>query len=245
MMKINLDNLLHQRVIDKCKTLYEDGHFPQAALESMKQVELALKEKAEIKEKLFGRRLVKQLLGSGKGIKLRIPLGEELQEQARLLFEGAFSYYRNYAAHEGSKIDETICIRVMVLASELLDLIGASSVSFTEIGGVKGLIERGIFDDESQIYDLLSFLSSQVFPLEIFDGMFEELSERGFSDRQYQAVFDLGLVEYCSEMRNLSLSGEPADWDTFGWFELTTEGRKVLAQIRKSSPTTGIIYSCE
>lgn len=59
MMKINLDNLLHQRVIDKCKTLYEDGHFPQAALESMKQVELALKEKAEIKEKLFGRRLVK------------------------------------------------------------------------------------------------------------------------------------------------------------------------------------------
>ncbi|MDF1539977.1 MAG: TIGR02391 family protein [Candidatus Thorarchaeota archaeon] len=235
MTKIDIDKLLHQRIIDECKSLYEDGHFPQAALESMKQVELALKEKAEIGENLFGKRLVDQLFGSGKSIKLKIPLGDELQEQAKLLFKGAFSYYRNYAAHDGSKIDETICIRVMVLASELLDLIGASSISFTEIGGVKGLIEKGIFDDESQIADLLSFLSPQVFPYETFDGMFEDLAERGYSDQQYQAVFDLDLVEYHSEMRNHGFPGEPADWDTFGWLELTTQGRKVRAQIRKSS----------
>jgi uncharacterized protein (TIGR02391 family) len=235
MTKIVLDKLLHQRIIDKCKSLYEDSHFPQAAMESMKQVELALKEKAEIREKLFGARLVDQLFGSGKGIKLKIPLGNELQEQAKLLFKGAFSYYRNYAAHDGGKIDETICIRIMVLASELLDLIGASSISFTEIGGVKGLIEQGIFDDESQIADLLSFLSSQVFPYETFDGMFEDLAERGYSERQYQVVFDLDFVEYHSEMRNHSFPGEPADWDTFGWLELTPEGREVLAQIRKSS----------
>jgi len=235
MTKIDLDKLLHQRIIDNCKSLYEDDHFPQAALESMKQVELALKEKAKIEEKLFGARLVDQLFGSGKGIKLKIPLGDELQEQAKLIFKGAFSYYRNYAAHDGSKIDETICIRVMVLASELLDLIGASSISFTEIGGVKGLIEQGIFDDESQIADLLSFLSSQVFPYEIFDGMFEDLAERGYSDRQYQAVFDFDLVEYHSEVRNHGFPGEPADWDIFGWLELTPTGRRVLAQIRKSS----------
>ena len=190
MTKIDLDELLHQRIIDKCKSLYEDGHFPQAALESMKQVELAIKEKTGIGEKLFGVRLVNQVFGSEKGIKLKIPLGDELQKHAKTLFEGTFSYYRNYAAHDGSKIDETICIRVMVLASELLDLIGASSISFTEIGGVKGLIKQGIFDDESQIADLLSFLSSQGFPFEISDGMFEDLAERGYSDRQYQAIFD-------------------------------------------------------
>jgi uncharacterized protein (TIGR02391 family) len=235
MTKIDIDKLLHKRIIDKCKSLYEDGHFPQAASESMKQVELALKEKAEIGEKLFGARLVDQLFGSGKGIKLKIPLGDELQKQAKSLFKGAFSYYRNYAAHDGSKIDETICIRVMVLASELLDLIGASSISFTEIGGVKGLIEKGIFDDESQIADILSFLSSQVFPWGVFDGMFEDLAEKGYSDQQYQAVFDLDLVEYHSEMRNHGFPGEPADWDIFGWLELTAQGRKVLAQIRKSS----------
>jgi len=235
MTKITLDKLSHQRVINKCKFLYEVGHFPQAALESMKQVELALKEKAEIGENLFGARLVDQLFGPGKGIKLKIPLGDGLQEQAKLLFKGAFSYYRNYAAHDGSKIDETICIRVMVLASELLELIGASSISFTEIGGVKELIEQGIFDDESQIADLLSFLSSQVFPHETFDGMFENLAERDYSERQYQVVFDLDLVEYHSEMRNHNFPGDHADWDTFGWLELTPKGRKVLAQIRKSS----------
>jgi len=235
MTKIDLDELLHQRIIDKCKSLYEDGHFPHAALESMKQVELAIKEKTGIGEKLFGVRLVNQVFGSEKSIKLKIPLGDELQKHAKTLFEGTFSYYRNYAAHDGSKIDETICIRVMVLASELLDLIGASSISFTEIGGVKGLIKQGIFDDESQIADLLSFLSSQEFPFEIFDGMFEDLAERGYSDRQYQAVFDLDLVEYHSEMRNHDFPGEPTVWDTYGWFELTPMGQKVLAQIRKSS----------
>ena len=164
----------------------------------------------------------------------QIPLGDGLQEQAKLLFKGAFSYYRNYAAHDGSKINETICIRVMVLASELLDLIGASSISFTEIGGVKELIEQGIFDDESQIADLLSFLSSQVFPHETFDGMFENLAERGYSERQHQVVFDLDLVEYHSEMRNHSFPGEPEDWDDFGWFELTPQGRKVLNQLKST-----------
>jgi hypothetical protein len=90
--KIDLDELLHQRIIDKCKSLHQDGHFPQAAFESMKQVELALKEKVEIREKLFGARLVDKLMGSGKSIKLKIPLGDELQEQAHILFKGAFSY---------------------------------------------------------------------------------------------------------------------------------------------------------
>lgn len=52
MVKIDLDKLLHQRIIDKCQALYEDGHFPQAALEAMKQVEQALKEKAEIEERI-------------------------------------------------------------------------------------------------------------------------------------------------------------------------------------------------
>jgi len=65
-MKIDIDKLLHQRIIDKCKPLYEDGHFPQTAFESVKQVELALKEESEVGEKLFGVRLVSQLFGSGK-----------------------------------------------------------------------------------------------------------------------------------------------------------------------------------
>ncbi|CAD6493066.1 MAG: Protein of unknown function (Hypoth_ymh) [Candidatus Argoarchaeum ethanivorans] len=235
MTKIDIDKLLHQRIIYKCKPLYEDGYFPQAASESMKQVELAIKEKTGIGEKLFGVRLVNQVFGAGKSIKLKIPLGDELQEQAKSLFKGAFSYYRNYAAHDGSKIDEIICIRVMVLASELLDLIGASSISFTEIGGVEGLIKQGIFDDETQIADLVSLLSSQVFVDETYDGMFKDLAIGGYPDSQYQAVFDLDFVELRSKIENHEFPEDPMDFDKIEWFELTPMGRKVLNQIRKSS----------
>lgn len=234
MIKIDLDKILHQRIIDKCLSLYQDGYFPHAALESMKQVELALKEKTEIKEKLFGARLINQLFGSGKGIKLKIPLGDDLQEQGKSFFNGAFSYYRNYAAHDGSKIDEVICIRIMVIASELLDIINASAISFEEIGGIKGLIERGIFNEESQISDLLSFLSSQVFPYEVFDGMFEDLAEKGYTDQQYQAISDLGLIEYKNKIGYHGFPGEPADWDRFGWFELTPKGQMVLDQVQNN-----------
>lgn len=101
-----------------------------------------------------------------------------------------------------------------------------------KIGGIKGLIDRGIFNEESQISDLLSFLSSQVFPNEVFDGMFEDLAEKGFTDHQYQAIFDLGLIEYKNKISYHSFASEPADWGEFGWFELTTKGQMVLDQIQ-------------
>lgn len=63
MVEFELDLIFHQRIIDKCVPLYKDGHFSCAALESMKQVELALKEKSNTGEKLFGTRLVETLLG--------------------------------------------------------------------------------------------------------------------------------------------------------------------------------------
>lgn len=234
MIQIDLDKILHQRIIDKCIPLYQEGQFSQAANESMKQVELAVKEKAGIREKLYGTNLVKQLFGSGRSIKLICPLEMDLQEQCESLFKGAFSYYRNYAAHDGSRINEIICIRIMVLASELLDIIGASNISFKEIGGVKGLIKKGVFDDELQISDLLSFLSSQVFPHDIFDGMWEILAEMGYTERQFQALFDLELMEYKFEIKDHSITGEPADYDTFGWFELTSIGQEALDHIQNS-----------
>jgi uncharacterized protein (TIGR02391 family) len=207
-------------------SLYKDGHFSHAAFESMKQVELALKEKSGTDEKLFGTRLVDTLLGSGKSIKLTIPLGDELQEQAKSLFKGAFSYYRNYAAHDGSKIDKVICIRIMVLASELLDLIAASSISFTEIGGVEGLIKNGIFAEESQITCLLSLLLSEYCPDDTFDGLFEDLAMKGYTDKQYQSVFDLGLIVY--KEYNCDGANEFPYIEKIGRFELTPIGQQVL-----------------
>jgi len=237
-MKIELNIFLHPRILKKCILLYKNGFFPDAAFNAMKQVELAFKEKAgvEDQEKLFGTRLYEKYLGSGKSIKLKIPLGDNLQKEAKEVFKSVSSYYRNYLAHkEGNKVDKIICTRILIIASELLALINASSISYTEIGGIKGLIKQGIFENESQLSNLLSFLSSQVFPHEAFDGMFEDLIREDYTKTQYEAVFDLGLIEYHSEIKDHSHPGEPADWDDFGWIELTPLGRKIIAQIQNSS----------
>jgi hypothetical protein len=236
-MKIELDVFLHPRILKKCISLYENGFFPDAAFNAIKQVELAFKEKAgvEDEEKLFGARLYEKYLGSGKSIKLKVPLSDNLQKEAKEVFKSVSSYYRNYLAHkEGNKVDKIICTRILIIASELLDLINASSISYTEIGGVKGLIKQGIFENESKLSNLLSFLSSQVFPHEAFDGMFEDLIRKDYTKTQYEAVFDLGLIEYHSEIKDHSFPGEPEDWDDFGWIELTPQGRKVLTQIQNS-----------
>ncbi|MBA7542490.1 hypothetical protein ES705_34813 [subsurface metagenome] len=237
-MKIELDNFLHLRILKKCISLYKNGFFPDAAFNAIKQVELAFKEKAgvEDEEKLFGARLYEKFLGSEKSIKLKVPLGDNLQKEAKEVFKSVSSYYRNYLAHkEGNKIDKISCMRILIIASELLDLINASSISYTEIGGIEGLISQGIFENKLQLSNLLSFLSSQVFPHEAFNGMFEGLAERGYTKTQYQIIFDLDLVEYHSEIRNHSSPGELEDWDDFGWIELTPQGRKIFAQIQNSS----------
>jgi hypothetical protein len=237
-MIIDLDIFLHPRILKKCISLYENGFFPDAAFNALKQVEIAFKEKVGIEDEkhLFGARLYQKILGSGKSIKLRVPLGDDLQNEAKEVFKSMSSYYRNYLAHEeGSKVDKSICTRILIITSELLTLINASSISYTEIGGVKGLIKQGIFKNESQLSNLLSFLSSQVFPHEAFNGMFENLIIEDYTKTQYEAVFDLGFVEYHSEIRDHSHPGEPEDWDDFGWIELTPLGRKILAQIKNSS----------
>lgn len=232
---ISIDSIFHKRIIDNALKLYEGEHYPQAAAEAMKQVELAMKEKTGIKskDKLFGDRLIKKVFGkNGKNCIITVPMAEDLQSDAQLLFEGAFKYYRNYAAHDGCKIDKTICIRVMIIASELLDLIGASELSLEQIGGVDGLVSKGFFKSINELAEFLEFLSSQNFPLSIYDGFFEEMAELGYSDKQYETVFALGLLVCKSEMRYQTFAGEPEQLEDCEWFELTEVGHKLLSELK-------------
>ncbi len=231
-MNIELETLLHRRVITHCKQLYEDGHYKHAALEAMTQVELALKEKVDVKNK-YGVKLIEGLFGERKGIKLHVPFGGEMQEQAETLLKGAFSYYRNYAAHDGSKIDAKTCTRIMILASELLDLIGASSLSFADIGGISGLVQAGVFRDPTDIFKLLCFITKYVIPDDIIDGFYEDLAIEGFTDHQVQAVIETGLVEYITEHPLVQSEGifpddEP---ETISHFELTELGKGTVASL--------------
>jgi uncharacterized protein (TIGR02391 family) len=226
-MQIELEELVHPRITEACAKLLEGGHFQHAALEAMKQVEIALREKSLAPSDRFGDRLVKWVLGSGQHMTLSVPLGEDLQDHARLLFRGAFSYYRNYAAHDGAKIDRKTCIRILMLGSELLDLIDASRRSFETIGGVQGLIDAGIFKDSEEFGSLLTFLDGRTILEHDFGAHLEDLYEHGFNELQQEALFDFGLVKYQERMAENYLNG----WTLVGWIELTGQGNKMLSEL--------------
>ena len=231
----NLEELLHKRISTHCKKLVDNEHYQHAAFEAMKQVELAIKEKASVKNKC-GVLLIKEVFGPGRGIKLRIPFGAERQKQAKEYLVGTFSYYRNHAAHDGSNIDRKLCLRILIIASDLLDLIGASSLSFVDIGGVSGLIQSGVFTNKDQIHSLLTFLNYKVLPDHVCDGFYEDLASGGFSESQLQAMFDLGLAEYRTESYSpseIESIYDPAVPEELGIFELTELGNTVLNDFKK------------
>src|SRR5947199_4684416 len=114
-MQTEIEHLLHPRLRDECLRLYESGHFKHAALEAMQSVESALREKGVAPTDTFGVRMVRKAFGRSSHIMLSVELGDKLQDAAAKLFEGAFSFYRNYAAHDGTRIDNQIALRVMIL----------------------------------------------------------------------------------------------------------------------------------
>ena len=126
--------------------------------------------------KNYGHTLITQLLGldaKRKSVRLRVPLGEDLQAEAEKYFLGVFGYYRNYVAHRDSNIDKVISARVMVIASELLDLVDASHLNIADIGGVEGLLAIGEFASRQQLRDVLERLTGQWLPNGATDGLLE------------------------------------------------------------------------
>ena len=87
-----------------------------------------------------------------------------MHEEAHAYFRGVFSYYRNYLAHDGSNVDRKLAARIMVVASDLLDLIGASTLSFTNVGGVEGLGASRRLQSRDGVVSLLCWLDGQSFP---------------------------------------------------------------------------------
>lgn len=225
--------LLHKRILDNCSPLFKTKDFGSISHKAMTQVEIALKEKGGIvNQDLFGKRLIDHLLKDDKKIKMKVPLGDELQKEALTLFKGAFGYYRNYAAHDGSKIDEKICARILIIASELLDLIDVSSLS-VECDLLPGnrtimdvLIKNKTFQDREDIKKLLLFLHNQSLPYEVADGFFEGLFNTGYNEEQLDSLLVNNLIEYKRELANYDVDGKDVDY--IGWFVITPEGASLI-----------------
>lgn len=235
-MNENIEIQLSPRIQKHCLKLWQDEYHKHAAREAMVQVEQALKEKGIVKDNRFGKTLIDSLFtveGKYRTVKLRVPLGDDLQEEAKNYFGSVFAYYRNYLAHDGSKIDKNSALRVLVVASELLDLIDASSLSYADLDGIDGLLK--VFDSEDQLLGVLETCDDYALPYHDVDGLREAIfKEYGAVDQHLDAVFDLDLVR-CETVRFYEPDYFPGyDLDEAGgWLNLTDLGRKVIDEIRK------------
>jgi len=228
--------LLVPRIEKYCLPVFEDGHFKHAARDSMVQVETALKEKGKFQDIQFGKRLIDNLFDGKHEVKLRVPIGEKLQEFAKQYFKGVFAYYRNYTAHGGSKIDEKIALRILIIASELLELIDASDLTLTETGGVPGLVRIGGFGTAERLGCLLTLLNDYHMPEETYDGLFEDLAKNGFDEKELNSVFMLDLVVMHSTVFEMPFNQSNEDTEVIEWFELTDLGRMALQSLEGEEP---------
>ena len=234
---VDVQEFISQRILHNCWQQYMDKHYRAAAHEAMIQVEQALKDKRYISDNKFGQPLI-NLLFAENGTKdnyprLIVPLSDALQDEAKHLFKGAFAYYRNYTAHDGSNIDKKTCFRIMILASELLDLIDASSLSFTDIGGIKGLLKHGVFKNADEIRRLLAYLDGTQIIGQDYGGFYEGVyTATELDEEQVMALFDLDLVRY-KEIEFIPdleqrISGEVET--TVGFISLTETGKQFLEE---------------
>jgi hypothetical protein len=229
-----ISELLVPRILKHCLLLFQAGFFKNAAHDAMVQVEIALKQKGKITNKTFGANLIGNLFAGQKGVRLRVPLGEELQGEAESYFRGVFSYYRNYTAHDGSKIDEKLALRILILASELLELINASELTLEDSGGVEGLIRIGEFGTADRLGFLLRMLDHYSMFAGSYEGLYENLAANGFSETELEQAIELDLVEMHSGAVE-TFAGRD-EMEVMEWFELTERGQEALETIAAKVP---------
>lgn len=234
-MDDSIKQLLSPRLVKNCVPLFDDGHFMHAARDAMVQVEIALKEKGKVDDiQQFGARLIGNLFAGKTGVKLCVPLGDDLQNEAKKYFKGVFSYYRNYTAHDGSRIDKKTALRIFIIASELLELINASHLTLTDSGGVDGLVRIGEFGSVNRLGALLTLLNNYNMPESTYDGLYEDLANSGFGESELESVFDLNLVVMHSSVHEAPNDCFGDGSATIEWFELTELGQTALQAINEN-----------
>lgn len=231
-MNMDIRDYLNSKIEHHCLRLFENEHFPECVHAAMKQVELNLKKKLGIVDYIPAGKIIDERFSNSKGVCLKVPFGQDQQDNARLLFRGAFKYYRNYVAHEDANITKLMALRVMIIASELLDLLDACYLSLEEIGGLEEIKRIMEIRDNSAMEELLMFVEGQWIADDVCDGFFEDLARRGFGQNQYHKLFELNLMTYESDpCRNVD--DDPLSLEEVGFFRLTDLGKDIVNRIRK------------
>ncbi|MCX6340701.1 MAG: hypothetical protein NTX71_12415 [Candidatus Aureabacteria bacterium] len=231
-MNLEIREYLNPKIEHHCLCLFENGHYPECAHTAMKQVELNLNKKLGIVGYEPTTKTIWDKFSQRKGICLKVPFGEEQQENAKLLFQGAFKYYRNYSAHQDTNIVKETSLRIMLIASELLDLLDVCYLSIDELGGIEEIKRVLEIKNDERLEELLTFIDGQWIADDSCDGFFEDLYKKGFGTDHYDKLFELNLVSYqwgpCESSEN-----ELDPPEEIGFFGLTALGNEVVETIRK------------
>jgi uncharacterized protein (TIGR02391 family) len=120
--EISLDRL-HPKIVNKCKKLFEDGHYRQAVTESMLCVEVAVREKAGLPDTELGKKLMNKCFGI-KNPLLKLSENNSEQESAQFLYSGSIGYFKNPSSHRFVEHkDPMTTFEHLALASLLLRLL--------------------------------------------------------------------------------------------------------------------------
>jgi hypothetical protein len=160
-MKVKVEDLLHARIGRRCLDRWSAGQYRDAVREAMTQVGQALKERSEVETgpaNRYGALLNKPAFEADSGLRLRVAYDGDLQEKAGAFFEAAWRFHSEVAAREEETIDGTASLRTLVLASELLDLIGAPAAGHSAVAVVRELVRQDVFKSGEIVAELLSFL---------------------------------------------------------------------------------------
>jgi uncharacterized protein (TIGR02391 family) len=232
MMNMEIKEYLNPKVEHHCLGLFENEHYPECAHTAMKQVELSLNKKLGIVGYEPIAKNIQEKFSKGKGVRLKVPFGEDQQENAKVLFLGAFKYYRNHSAHQDANITKKTALRIMLIASELLDLLDVCYLNVEELGGIEEIKRVLNISSDERLEELLTFIDGQWIPDDACDGFFESLYSKGFGNDHYDTLFELNLIYYefgpCE-----NIDDDPLCPTEIGFFGLTELGKEVLEQIRK------------
>jgi uncharacterized protein (TIGR02391 family) len=113
---------LHERIQAASSALLEDGHEEQAVFESLKTVEMRIRELSGVDES--GTRLVGKVFGGEKPM-FRLSRrsgrsGEDEHEGRRLILTGALTSVRNLGAHEAPEHTRQSALELLGLASQMM-----------------------------------------------------------------------------------------------------------------------------